>query len=391
MNTIFNIIAIPFGYVMRGCYWLAGGNYIIALLFFSLVIEVVMLLLFGIRQQKNSIKAAKLKPKEMAIRKKYAGRNDQPTQQKMMQEIQEMQQKEGYNAFGGCFQMILQLPIIMALYNIVYNPFQYISGLSRETITSVIARANELVDLKLLDASAVSGITTDRTIGLINVIKSVGVESFSGIAEFAEKIPTVDSLPNMNVFGLDLSGIPSLDNPSLLLLIPVLTFVAYFLSSKLTRKFMYQPSQGVTDQQMACSNNMMDITMPLMSVFFTFALPGAIGVYWIFKSLLGTLKQFILSKVMPLPTFTEEDYKEAEKALMGKNYKKEKKERDPNKPKVRSLHHIDDEDYENYESQKKTVDELATKHESEKASENTGAFAIEQAPVKKDDRKKDNK
>jgi len=96
MNQLFNFIAVPFGWIMRGCYWLAGGNYIIALFFFSLIIEIFMLLLFGIRQQKNSIKAARLKPKEMAIRKKYAGRTDQPTQQKMMQEIQAMQQKEGY-------------------------------------------------------------------------------------------------------------------------------------------------------------------------------------------------------------------------------------------------------------------------------------------------------
>ena len=94
MNSIFNIIAIPFGYVMQFCYWVAQENYIFALLLFAFVIEIFMLP-FAIKQQKNSINAARLRPKEMAIRKKYAGRNDQPTQQKMLQEIQEMLQKEG--------------------------------------------------------------------------------------------------------------------------------------------------------------------------------------------------------------------------------------------------------------------------------------------------------
>lgn len=385
MDQLFNFIAVPFGWLMRGCYWLAGGNYIIALFFFSLIIEIFMLLLFGIKQQKNSIKAASLKPKEMAIRKKYAGRTDQPTQQKMMQEIQEMQQKEGYSPFGGCLQMLIQLPVIMVLYNIVYNPLRHISALSDETIQSLIDKTAEL---KGVAASELSGITVERNINLINEIKNFGIEAYSGIVEFIEKVPTLEDLPNMKVFGLDLSGTPSFTPPSWLLIIPVLTFLAYFASSKLTRKFMYQPSQGVTDQQMACSNNMMDFTMPLMSVFFTFALPGAVGVYWIFKSILSTLKQFILSKLMPLPTFTEEDYKEAEKALLGKSAKPVKKERDPNKPKVRSLHHIDDEDYETYDAPKKLVDEITEEREKKQTAESSGSFAIEQAPMKKDDRKK---
>ena len=72
------------------------------------------------------------------------------------------------------------------------------------------------------------------------------------------------------------------------------------------------------------------------------------GLYWIFKSIISTVKQFILYKVMPLPSFTEEDYKAAERELMGKDKNKSVK-RDPSAPKnpnVRSLHHIDDEDYE---------------------------------------------
>ena len=387
MNSIFNIIAIPFGYVMQFCYWVAQENYIFALLLFAFVIEIFMLP-FAIKQQKNSINAARLRPKEMAIRKKYAGRNDQPTQQKMMQEIQEMQQKEGYSPFSGCLQMLIQIPIIMALYNIVYNPFKHISGLSTEAIQAII---NKTAELKGVEPSALSGVTADRTINLINEIKNFGLESYSEIPEVAEKFTSVADLPNMSFLGLDLAGTPSFETFSWLLMIPLLTFVTYFLSSKLSRKFIYQPSQGATDQQTACSNNMMDFTMPLMSVFFTFAVPGAIGVYWIFRSVLNTLKQFIMSKVMPLPKFTEEDYKEAERALMGKNVKHVKKERDPNRPKVRSLHHIDDEDYESYEEQKKIVADMQEERERKQAKETSDKLAIEQAPVKQDDRKKNNK
>ena len=84
--------------------------------------------------------------------------------------------------------------------------------------------------------------------------------------------------------------------------------------------------------------------MPLMSVYITFVVPAAIGIYWMFKSVIGVLKQFILVKAMPLPVFTEEDYKAAEKELLGKQPKKIQKS--ANAGKVRSLHHIDDEDYD---------------------------------------------
>ena len=107
---------------------------------------------------------------------------------------------------------------------------------------------------------------------------------------------------------------------------------------------LYQPA--MQDPQMGCSNNMMDITMPLMSVYITFITPAAVGIYWIFKCIVGVVKQFILHKLMPLPTFTEEDYKKAEKEMKAKS--KGKRETvyvsASEGTKYRSLHHIDDDD-----------------------------------------------
>jgi YidC/Oxa1 family membrane protein insertase len=106
---------------------------------------------------------------------------------------------------------------------------------------------------------------------------------------------------------------------------------------------------------------MMDITMPLMSVWMTFIVPAAVGVYWIFKSIVGFLKQLIMSRVMPLPKFTEEDYKAAEKEMLSKQPRKIVKSE--NAGKVRSLHHIDDEDYDekgNYNPVKNEEEVLET-------------------------------
>ncbi|MBE6555108.1 MAG: YidC/Oxa1 family membrane protein insertase [Ruminococcaceae bacterium] len=325
---------------------MTGGLYVLGLFFFAIVVELLMLP-FGIRQQKNSRKQARLRPKEMAIRNKYKGRNDQVTMQKMNQEIQKLYQDEGYNPMGGCLPLLIQMPIVIALYNIVIDPLRYVLGLA-ESLSSALSTY-----CTAARAAGGLGLELGTGKGTIELLSQLGGGQLEGLRNFAffanreECFNALNNLPelNFNLFGLNMGIIPGFRQPFVLLLIPVLTFAFYFASMKLTRKFTYQPV--TTDPQMGCSNNMMDITMPLMSVYITFIVPAAVGIYWIFKCIISTVKQFVIHKAMPLPTFTEEDYKAAERELKGKT-KHEKKpagERtSPSGKKVRSLHHIDDDD-----------------------------------------------
>ena len=95
-----------------------------------------------------------------------------------------------------------------------------------------------------------------------------------------------------------------------------------------------------------------------------------------FKQLLGILKQIILAKVMPVPTFTEEEYKAAEREYAGKQKAKKNSEKDPNKPKVRSLHHIDDDDFED------TRKAPAEVKKEEPAQVEEAPAVVEKAPLK---------
>ena len=320
------------GYVIRFCNSIVGNHYVWALLLFAIFIEII-LLPFGIKQQKNSIKQAKLRPKEMAIRKKYAGRDDRPTQQKMSMEIQELYQKEGYNPMGGCLPLLIQLPIIIALYNIVMDPLRYICRFSNDVIDQIAATT-----------SAYTGKTYDvaRNIDLLSDMQGLSYEHFSSIEGFTPEM--YENLPILKLFGgaINLGDVPKISQFNWLLLIPVLTFAAYFFSMKMSRKLMYQPMAN--DKAMGCSNNIMDVMMPLFSVYISFIVPAAIGVYWIFKSLLGVVKQVLIKIAMPLPKFTDEDYKAAEKEVIGKAEKTTKTSKSGRA--VRSLHHIDDEDFE---------------------------------------------
>ena len=363
-----DIINKPLGWVLELCSKIVGGNYLFAILIFAVFVELV-LLPFGISQQKKSIKQARLRPKELAIRKKYSGRDDKPTQMKMNEEIQELYQKEGYNPLGGCLPLLIQFPLLIALYNVVINPLKYICGLSDDAISQV----------KLIVGSTSN---QSETMGLLSKMRDAGYDAFKNIEGFmtAEQFET---MPDLNVFGqFDLSVTPqqfmnleALQSIGawLVLSIPVLTFLAYFFSMKLTRKLMYQPMNDASQAQMGCSNNVMDIIMPLFSVFLAFTYPAALGLYWIFKCLLGILKQLILSKAMPLPKFTEEDYAAAEKEVNSRPDKTVKVAKSGRV--VRSLHHIDDEDFEDTAEKARAFKEAlaAQEEEDRKKAEETKA------------------
>lgn len=348
MNSLFDIINIPFAYIMR-LFDGFTGNYALTLLLFTLVIKLVFLPL-GIKQQKNQIKMAAIRPKEEVIRKKYAGRTDRATQQKMQQELMELQQKENVSPFGGCMPMIVQLVVIMSVYYIIREPLTYICGMADAELVNL---ANAL-GLTINNAAV-----TESNLAQLDQINAIAAVT-PKLSEWTAVYPSLETMPNLDLFGLNLGvtpssvwsgftsgsevvgvGVPTFLNVVAYMIIPVGCFLLQVGTMKLTRKFTYQ-SPATQDAQAGCSMKMMDWMMPLMSLFFCFTFSSAIGLYWIYSNILSFAQTVILAKTMPVPKVTDEDIKKAEKEMKAKGYNTKKADL----IKVRSLHHIDDDDYE---------------------------------------------
>lgn len=388
------VIDVLLGWIGTALKWITnlfGGVYLIGICVFAVIIELLMLPM-SIKQHKTSIKQAKIKPKEMAIRKKYAGRDDQATRQKMATEMQELYQRENVSAASGCLPLLIQLPIILALYQIVIDPLHYVLGQAPG-----VSNALALYYTTSKAAGGIGAALGSSMRGSISILSGInesggleGIKSFGMLANGGEVYSSVagsgyEAL-SFKVGPLNLGEIPSLSTFNWLLLIPVLTFVVYFFSMRLTKKFTYQPSgamMGADGRQAACSGWMMDIMMPLMSVYITFMVPALIGVYWIFKSIISTLSRFILTRVMPYPQFTEEDYRAAEREYAGKAPKKQapgqyaySKDTKMVGGKPKSLFHMDDDDY-----MAKVAEESAEQEKDQPAD-----TRVEGETLKKDDR-----
>ncbi len=305
--------------MLYGFSYIMGGNYALALLLYALVFKIVFLP-FTIKQQKNQIASAKLAPKIALIREKYKGRNDRATMQKMQEEIMELQRQEGQSPFGGCLPLLIQMPIIIFLYNVIRNPLSYICRLSDEAITQIG---------ELLNQS-----TTDQ-IALISHIQKAQID----ITAFGEN---VRELPNFSLFGLNLAEQPSLNPITWLVVIPVLAAASQWFTMWITRKINGNGGMQQADAQTAKSMMIMDIIFPAMTLFMAFGFSGMLGLYWVYQSLFAILQTLILSKLMPIPKYTEEELKEMRKAA--KAAEKAQKEALKKQPKYRSLHYIDEEE-----------------------------------------------
>lgn len=328
------IISDVFGWLFKLFYNL-GHSYLLALFLFALAMK-LLLLPFGIKQQKNSIKQAKMRPKEMAIRNKYKGRNDKKTQQKLQEEIMLLYQEEKINPMSGCLPLLIQLPILYALYGVITKPITYISDFSK------------FLTAKTSEIDIISNVVKDA--GKISeYFKLDGLDS----AKLVENFKEINS--SFHVFGLDLIEHPSFTWP--LILIPILTFVFAFGSTRLIRKFTYQPT--AQDSSTQASLTMMDWMMPLLSVYISFQLSSAIAVYWIFQNILSALQQILLYKLYPVPVVTEEQIREAELQLKGKH---------KNKPVILSDDYYDNDDYDKTSAEEKSRNNNGAKKKKNKDS-----------------------
>ena len=319
--------------------WLSiGGSYVVGLLFYALIFKVVFVF-FAIKQQKNQIKMSKLAPKIALIRAKYSGRTDQVTMRKQQEEIMKLQQDEGYSPLAGCLPLLIQMPIIILLYRVIQRPLSAIAKIPSNVIDFFAKRFGTGDEIALAGKIKHIGDTE----GLMSeVVSEMNATEGLGTWGAAEIEGLVDSIPNFNLFGLDLAQIPSFT--SWLVLIPLLVAGFQWLSMFVMRKVNSNPMQTAQDDQTQMSMRIMDLVMPLMTLLLAFRLPAVMGVYWIYQSVFGMLQSIIIAKLMPIPKFTNEELKTMEKAR--RQQEKAQKEIIKAQPKYKSLHYIDEDDYE---------------------------------------------
>ncbi len=334
LGPIAKLLGILMDWIYSGISNITGGrveSVVLSIVIITIIIYMCLLPL-TIKQQKFSKLSQKMQPEMQAIQAKYKNKKDQASMMAMQEETQLLYQKYGISPMGSCVQMLIQMPILFALYRVFYNIPAYLSGVKgsftglvdsiqqtsgyQDTLVSLMEKYNVVTSSGLNASNAASKLAdasgdalSNYIIDILYKLPSKGWDAlmdgkfFDGIQSAVEK--THDALLHFNYFlGLNISDTPwyiiksnFTDKPDkwllfviLALLIPVLSYLTQMLNIKL----MPQATNG--NDQMASQMKMMNLMMPLMSLFFCFTVPVGLGIYWICSALVRGIQQFFVNR-----------------------------------------------------------------------------------------------
>lgn len=357
LGPIAKLLGILMDWIYSGISNITGGrveSVVLSIVIITIIIYMCLLPL-TIKQQKFSKLSQKMQPEMQAIQAKYKNKKDQASMMAMQEETQLLYQKYGISPMGSCVQMLIQMPILFALYRVFYNIPAYLSGVKgsftglvdsiqqtsgyQDTLVSLMDKYNVVTSSGLNASNAASKLAdasgdtlSNYIIDILYKLPSKGWDAlmdgkfFDGIQSAVEK--THDALLHFNYFlGLNISDTPwyiiksnFTDKPDkwllfviLALLIPVMSYLTQMINIKL----MPQAANG--NDQMANQMKMMNLMMPLMSLFICFTVPVGLGIYWICSALVRGIQQFFVNRHIENLDL---------EAVMAKNEEKAKKKRE---------------------------------------------------------------
>jgi len=322
LNAIYNFISL-FGI----------ENIALCIILFTFVVKMLMLPL-TIKQQKFTKLSSKMNPELTKIQQKYKGKKDEESLRRQQAETQAVYSKYGASPMGGCLPLLISLPIMFALYRIIYSIPAYvtdignlygavadqlkaISGFNTQqlidfmTENSLVLSQSSGCSAEVIDLSVYSDIPRTYLIDLFTkftpanweslfnfeAFKSlenahVVVEGFEGInivPDVVEKIKSINGL-----FGLSILDTPKWNSISVV--IPILAVATQFLQGKL--QTAANPSKKASDDPAQQTSKMMSTIMPIMSGAFCLMLPIGVGVYWIASAVFTIIQTLFINKYL---------------------------------------------------------------------------------------------
>lgn len=321
-------IMIALGWLLNAFYHLFN-NYGVAIIIFTVFVKAVLLPL-DIKQRKSMAKTQKIQPLLMEVQKKYA--NDK---EKLNQETMKIYQKYGINPMGGCLPMLIQFPVIIALYWVVKKPVMYMMGVGEGDMWRIAEAFNTWAQANpSLIPEAISKIVpvtygegmANNTFGTYEIqiaqqlFKHQEILDHPYIKNWGETINLIDfsflgmdlsEIPNLNAFlGMFLGNFKNLTKETVLLwAIPIVSGFSSFAASKLASAQQGQPKKKKNeviaeadrvDNENSAANTMktMSLMMPLFSAWFAFTLPAAVGLYWIISNVIQIVQQVVVTKYL---------------------------------------------------------------------------------------------
>ena len=313
-GSVFDIINIPLGYLMRFLAHIFNGNFAASVFMFTLLINLILIPL-SIKSQKSSVSQMRIKPKLDELKKRYGD-----DRQRMAQEQQKLYQDEGVSMSGGCLPMIVRMVLLLSIYWLIMSPLTYMAGANKTQISNVTKGINSSLS-EMQSAYKNEKDETEKTkkekeyneaveslsrwklnatnsyeLTLIRIIRDnpgaveevLTQEQYSKIADdykYAQDMYKSSGI-DFNLFGIDLTETPAFsinifNDWQAIWLLPIAAFLAQMLTSVVSMLINKRVNPEAPNMAL------MMLTMPLISLVIGFSFPGGVCFYWICSSLIG--------------------------------------------------------------------------------------------------------
>ncbi len=321
-------VARLLGLLMNGIYYLMTligiENVGLSIIIFTIVIYILLFPL-TYKQQKFSKLSQKMQPELTAINKKYQGKKDPTSAMAMREETQAVYDKYGVSMTGSCVQMLIQMPLLLALYRVFVNVPAYVTGVKgnftalaqgimgtsgfEEKMTKLVEElrimTSPVVDFAVEDAGRIPNMIVDVLYKLNSAGWDTLKETFPALTDVISS--TYETVSHVNNFlGLNISDTPwqimttNFQSGQFLMVIgaafiPVISYLTQVLNIKMMPQAAASASGDGSDT-MAQQMKMMNKTMPLFSLVMCFTVPVGLGIYWIAGAVVRIVQQFFLNK-----------------------------------------------------------------------------------------------
>lgn len=319
------------GYIMEGIFFVIDKigipNIGLAIILFTIVMYLLLMPL-TIKQQKFSKLSAKMNPELQAVQAKYKNRKDNDAMMAMNMETKAIYAKYGVSPTGNCLQVIVQMPILFALYRVINGMPAYVDKIKEAffpLVDNLIAQAGSTEFIKTFsqagyygkqfeNESFVNGVTTYVQNTFIDVLNKASTAEWLSIKDkfpsLSEDVDHTLGLLNQynNFLGLNIGNSPSyivkesISTGSYLMIlaaisIPVLSAVTQWINVKLMpQQDVQSDNKNDTQNTMMQSMKTMTMMMPIMSAVFCYTLPAGLGLYWVAGAVVRSIQQVVINK-----------------------------------------------------------------------------------------------
>lgn len=301
-NGLFNLIYNIAGWFTEEPYHVPIIG--ISVILFTIIVRLILLPM-TIKQQKFSKLSGLMNPELQEIQAKYKDKRDQVSMMNMQAETKAVYEKYGTSPTGGCLTMLIQLPIMFALYRVIYKIPGYVTKI-RELCGGIADKITGSGDDWATKLDAINGISVSASTGratLIDKIYNLSPEKWSEVQNAFSSVDFGNAFDQIhgynNLFGISLTQAPGW-RLSWALIIPILAGLTQWLSVKLMENKNNVNVGSQNDQQagMASSMKVMNTIMPILSAVFCVSFASCIGLYWIASSVVQIIVQLVINKKM---------------------------------------------------------------------------------------------